>query len=211
MKNCILIFSGGMDSTTLLYYLLDKGLEVKCISFNYGQRHKKELDYAQKTCQKLGLEHKIVDITSITELLKGSSLTDNIKTPYGHYEEESMKKTIVPNRNMIMCSIAGAWAVSEKADYLALGVHSGDHTIYPDCRPEFIKVFEEALQLGNWEKVEVLTPFINWDKGDIAMEGKRLGMDYDETWTCYEGKAKPCSKCGACVERMEALEKVKLI
>lgn len=206
MSKAILILSGGMDSTTLLYRLLKEGHEVLCLSFNYGQRHKKELQYAKRICKNLNVKHKTINISNLIGLLKGSSLTDNIDVPEGHYQEESMKSTVVPNRNMIMLAIAGAYAVSQKAELLAIGVHAGDHAIYPDCRPEFIETFQRALIAGNYTPVTLYTPYLTLTKGDIAKEGKILGVNYALTWTCYKGEETPCGKCGACMERAEALE-----
>src|SRR5687767_1696679 len=134
----VAIFSGGLDSTVLLYDLVAAGDQVLALSIDYGQRHRKELDHARAIAAGLGLEHRIADLRGITPLLGGSSQTsDHVPVPYGHYAEETMKLTVVPNRNMIMLAVAGGWAIAEKADRLAYGAHSGDHTIYPDCRPEF--------------------------------------------------------------------------
>lgn len=203
----ILILSGGMDSITLLYKLLEQGKTVKAISFNYGQRHSRELEQAKKTCEKLGVEHKIIDISFLKELVSNSALTSDVKVPEGHYEDESMKLTVVPNRNMIMASIAIGWAVNEDYDQVALGVHAGDHAIYPDCRPEFIEALGRIAMIANYKPIEIYTPFLQIDKGDIAIEGKRLNVDYSLTHTCYNGQEKPCGKCGACQERAEAFAK----
>lgn len=196
-----------MDSTTLLYHLLDKGWEVKAVSFDYGQRHVKELEYAARTCAKLDVSHEIVDIASIKKLLHGNALTDfGIEMPEGHYTDESMKATVVPNRNMIMLAIAGGYAVAEGADVLAIAVHSGDHTVYPDCRPEFIDLFEQSLAAGNYHQVKMYAPYLHMTKGDIVREGRRLGIDYEaDSWSCYTGGEIACGKCGTCVEREEAL------
>ena len=206
----VCVLSGGMDSTTLLYRLIKEGHSVYAISFNYGQRHRKELEYASRTCKKLGVEHKIVNLSMLKELLSGSSLTSDIEVPEGHYEEESMKSTVVPNRNMIMLSIAGGWAVSLEADLIAIAVHAGDHAIYPDCREEFIVEASKALFEGNYHKVVIYYPYIDKTKAEIAREGLDLGISYDEdTWSCYKGESEPCGKCGTCVERIEALELAK--
>jgi len=196
-----------MDSTTLLYQLLREGDEVLAISFDYGQRHGKELKYAAATCQRLGVAHRIVDISNFSELLGGNALTSGgIDVPEGHYEDESMRLTVVPNRNMIMLSIAGGFAISEGCDRLAIAVHAGDHAIYPDCRPEFIERFEAALAAGNYEALSVHAPFLSWTKTDIARLGREFGIDYDEeTWSCYNGGEEPCGTCGTCMERAEAL------
>lgn len=205
--SAICVFSGGMDSTTLLYHLLERGVKTLAISFDYGQRHKKELEYAARTCANLDVLHKIVDISPVRELIGGNALTDpKMAVPAGHYEEEAMKVTVVPNRNMIFLAIAGGWAVAEEVDLLALAVHSGDHAIYPDCRPEFVDTFGQALRAGNYHQVSVYAPFIEMSKGEIAAEGAKLGVDFSQTWSCYEGAKEPCGVCGTCVERAEALE-----
>jgi 7-cyano-7-deazaguanine synthase len=212
-QSALCILSGGMDSTTLLYHLLFKLNDVghvEAISFDYGQRHRKELDYAQITCARWNVPHKIVYLPGVAQLLGGSALTDDIDVPEGHYEDKSMKITVVPNRNMIMLSLAGAYAVSRKFNLLATAVHAGDHAIYPDCRPEFIQVAETALQLGNYFQVSIYAPYLQYTKTDIALEGLTLGIDYDrDTWSCYKGGIEPCGKCGTCVERIEALSKAR--
>lgn len=205
MKTVVLL-SGGMDSTTLLYQMLRDSDEVAAISFNYGQRHSKELEYAKRTTEKLGINHKIVDLGPLRDLLKGSSLTDDISVPHGHYEDETMKSTVVPNRNMILLSIAIGYAVSLGYDSVAYAAHAGDHPIYPDTRPIFYARMNDVAEVCHYEPIVVLAPFLNIDKGEIAFIGLKLGIDYDETWTCYEGGEKPCGKCGACVERAEALK-----
>lgn len=207
----ILVLSGGLDSTTLLYHLLDLKHEVKCISFNYGQRHSRELEQAKKTCEKLGVEHKIIDISFMKSIASNSSLTGDIATPHGHYEAENMKLTVVPNRNMIMASIAIGWAVNLGYEAVAFGVHAGDHAIYPDCRPEFVQKLKEIAQIANFSSINILTPFLFMDKGDIAIRGKELNIDYSLTHTCYEGTEKPCGLCGACQERKMAFEKAQAI
>lgn len=203
----VIILSGGVDSTTLLYKLVRENYEVYALSFNYGQRHNKELEMAKKTCEKLGVNHKIVDISSIKELLKGNALTDNIEVPEGHYNKKNMKITVVPNRNMIFLSLAIAYAINIGVEKVYYAPHSGDHAIYPDCRPEFIETMKKVAKLCDWKKIEIETPFINIDKGDIVMLGKELGVDYSLTWSCYKGGEKPCGKCGTCIERKEAFEK----
>lgn len=200
----ILVYSGGMDSTTLLYQLLKRGDKVLCISFNYGQRHKKELIAAQKICKSLGAPHKIVDIKNAKNLMAGSSLTSRLRVPEGHYKAKTMKITVVPNRNMIFLSLAIAQAVSLKFNRVAIAVHAGDHAIYPDCRPAFIKAMCAAAKAGNYEQIGIYAPFLNITKKQIAKIGHSLGVPYEKTWTCYKGLKKPCGKCGACVERIEA-------
>jgi len=196
-----------MDSTTLLYKLLADQHEVTAISFNYGQRHSRELDQAKATCEKLGVPHKIVDISFIKDLVSNSALTGDIEVPEGHYAQENMKLTVVPNRNMIMASIAIGYAVNLDYNEVALGVHAGDHAIYPDCREVFIDALKEIALVANFKAIHIYTPFLHKDKGDIALLGKELGVDYSLSHTCYKGKEIPCGKCGACVERAEAFAK----
>ncbi len=202
----VLVYSGGMDSTTLLYDLVHKGDDVRAVSFDYGQRHIKELKCAAKICKKINVPHVIINLRSVNKLMGGSSLTSKkIAVPEGHYEDKSMRSTVVPNRNMVFISLAIAYAVSLKFDRIALAVHAGDHAIYPDCRPEFIKKVDEVSKVANYESIDVYAPYINKSKGDIAKIGQRLGVPFDKTWTCYKGLSKPCGKCGSCVERAEAL------
>ncbi|OIM99862.1 7-cyano-7-deazaguanine synthase QueC [Idiomarina sp. MD25a] len=203
-QKVVVIYSGGMDSFTVLNKALEQGHEVSALSFNYGQRHVRELDVAAKVCEALNIAHKIVDITAINTLLAGSSLTDDIEIPEGHYEESSMKSTVVPNRNMILLSLAIGYAVSEGANAVYYGAHSGDHAIYPDCRPEFVRQMNVVSQLANYEPVEVVAPYLDVDKNAILADGLRMELNYADTWTCYNGRDKACGKCGACVERLEA-------
>lgn len=207
MEKVVLILSGGMDSTTLLYKLAAEGYDVYAISFNYGQRHNRELTVARRTCEKIGVKHRIVNVSGLKYLLEGSSLTSDIEVPEGHYADENMKKTVVPNRNMIMLSIATGYAVSIGAGKVFFGAHSGDHAIYPDCRKVFVAALNAVTKVANYQPIEVIAPFLELDKGDIAILGKRLGVDYSLTHTCYKGKKVACGKCGACTERLEAFKK----
>lgn len=213
MTKAIVILSGGMDSTTLLYEIVKTSYkiniydDVHVLSFDYGQKHKKELECAKATCKKLGLKHKILNLNVLNEVAPSALTRDDFEVPEGHYEAENMKQTVVPNRNMIMLSIAAAYAMSHKADKLFYGAHAGDHAIYPDCRKEFIDKMKDVISVADWHKVELEAPYWNIDKGDIAIKGKELGVDYSLTWTCYRGKNKACGKCGACQERLEAFEK----
>lgn len=205
MNKTVLIYSGGLDSTVALYLLKSQGYDVKALSVDYGQRHKKEIEFAKYHCRKLGIEHQVADLTGITHLLAGSSQTSpDVAVPDGHYAEESMKLTVVPNRNMIMLSVAIGWAVSQKAASVAYAAHAGDHAIYPDCRPEFAEAMNEAAQLADWHQVSLLRPFVQWSKADIAAEGQRLGVEFELTWSCYKGGLSHCGTCGTCVERREA-------
>jgi len=202
----ILIYSGGLDSTVLLHRLLKDGHNVKCISVDYGQKHKKELNSAKYFCAQLNVHHEIVDLSSITKLISSSSLTSDITIPEGHYEEESMKATVVPNRNMVMLSVAIAWAINEKFDYVAYAAHNGDHAIYPDCRDEFVEKVSQAAELADWHPVKIIRPFIKLSKADIARQAGELNIDVSKTWSCYKGAELHCGKCGTCVERIEAFQ-----
>ena len=202
------IISGGIDSTTLLYELLLEQHQVECITFNYGQKHKKEIEMAKKTCKKLNVNQKIVNITTLLPLLNSALTSKQIEIPEGHYKDSTMKLTVVPNRNMIFSSIAIEYAVSLDYDAISLGVHAGDHTIYPDCRPEFIDALQNVANVSNYKKITILRPYLFLDKIDIVKRGIHLlNVDYSLTWTCYKGKEKPCQKCGSCIERIEAFKK----
>jgi 7-cyano-7-deazaguanine synthase len=206
-KKAILILSGGMDSTTLLAHALADGYDVHALSFDYGQRHSRELFAASQVADHYHIRHDIITLP-IEQHLKGSSQTDkSVPVPHGHYAAENMKATVVPNRNMILLSIAIGVAVSEGADTVFYGAHSGDHAIYPDCRPEFVERMDKVAEIANYDAVKVIAPFIGMDKGDIAKRGVELGVPFEYTWTCYEGGEKPCGLCGACQERAEAFAK----
>jgi 7-cyano-7-deazaguanine synthase len=200
----VVIYSGGMDSYTVLNKAMQQGYDVHAVSFNYGQRHSKELLFAKKVCEQHDIEHKVVDISSINQLIGGSALTDDIDVPEGHYQEESMKTTVVPNRNMIMLSMAVGYAVSIEAEAVYFGAHSGDHAIYPDCRTEFVDAMNDVCKIANYQAVEVRAPYLAASKTDILREGLIMNLDYNDTWTCYNGQEKACGRCGACQERLEA-------
>lgn len=200
----VVIYSGGMDSFTVLHKAIQAGHDVYALSFNYGQRHVRELQCAAEVCQELGINHKIVDISAINQLLAGSSLTDNIDIPEGHYAADNMKSTVVPNRNMILLSLAVGYAVSLGASQVYYGAHSGDHFIYPDCRPEFVQKMHDVCQIANYEPVDIVSPYLSQTKIEILADGLAMGLDYSKTWTCYNGREKACGKCGSCQERLEA-------
>jgi 7-cyano-7-deazaguanine synthase len=203
-KKVVVVFSGGMDSYTVLHKAFREGFEVLPLTFNYGQKHNKEIEYAKHACIALGVIPKIVDITAINQLLTGSSLTSDIEMPEGHYADDNMKSTVVPNRNMILLSLAVGYAVSSDANKVFYGAHAGDHEIYPDCRPEFVEKMNSVCAIANYEPVEIVTPYLALNKTDILREGLAMGLDYGRTWTCYNGREKACGKCGSCVERLEA-------
>ena len=202
----IVICSGGLDSVSLAHKVAGEGTLRGLLSFDYGQRHVKEVDFAAACAKRLGVPHKVVDISGVGAALSGSALTDDVEVPDGHYAEETMKITIVPNRNAIMLTIAFGMAAAEKAQAVAAAVHGGDHFIYPDCRPGFVESFQ-AMQdkaLEGVAEVRLYTPFLNGSKADIVTEGARWNTPFAETWSCYKGGDVHCGRCGTCVERREA-------
>jgi len=202
----VVICSGGLDSVTLAHKVAKENDLLALISFDYGQRHSKELGYAKKCADRLGVPHHVVDISNVGKLLGGSALTDNVDVPDGHYAEESMKITVVPNRNAIMLTIAYGAAASMGADAVATAVHGGDHFIYPDCRPGFIKAFDDMQKhaLDGVAEIDLYAPFVNISKADIVSEGVQCGAPFADTWSCYKGGDIHCGRCGTCVERREA-------
>tara|TARA_Y100000310_G_C20675483_1_gene812792 strand:- start:956 stop:1609 length:654 start_codon:yes stop_codon:yes gene_type:complete len=207
----VVIMSGGMDSTTLLYDVINQDYKVTAISFDYNQKHKKELFCATHTCKKLNIKHEVFDLSLLNQIAPSSLTREDWDVPEGHYADEEMKETIVPNRNMVMLSLATSYAINIKADKLFYGAHSGDHDIYPDCRDAFVNSMKESISLSDWHNVELEAPYLTLDKGDIVKKGTILNVDYSMTWTCYKGKRKACGKCGSCVERLEAFNKYSII
>ena len=207
-KKAVVLLSGGMDSTTLVYDVKVIGYEVYPVSFYYGQKHEKEVDAASKTCRKLGLPHRILDVGVLGEVAPSALTRNEEKIPEGHYQEESMKLTVVPNRNMVLLALATSYAIGIGAETVWYGAHGGDHAIYPDCRSAFVEVMVRAMALCDWSIIELKVPYLLWDKERILRRGLELGVDYSLTWTCYLGEELACGKCGSCVERMGAFEKV---
>jgi len=205
MKKGVVLLSGGIDSTTLLYKLIKEGHECYPLTILYGQRHEKETLAARDICRQLGLKVKVVDLINLRDLLR-SALTGAGEIPEGRYAEESMGQTVVPNRNMIFLAVAAGYAESTDCQFVAYAAHGGDHALYPDCRPEFVKSVGETIELGTGGAVELITPFIDWTKADIVSLGLKLGVPYGLTWSCYKGGDKHCGRCGTCIERREAFE-----
>lgn len=203
-KNSVIIVSGGMDSITLLY---DHKEEIALgISFDYGSNHNaREIPFAKMHCERLGIKHITINLDFMHQYFKSSLLEGADAIPEGNYAEANMKSTVVPFRNGIMLSIAIGIAESNNLNQVFIANHGGDHTIYPDCRPEFINAIDNAATAGTYNNVKVIAPYTNITKGDIARIGKQLGIDYTETWSCYKGGEMHCGKCGTCVERKEAL------
>ena len=204
MKNSAIIVSGGMDSITLLY---DHKDEIALgISFDYGSNHNaREIPFAKMHCERLGIKHITTNLDFMHQYFKSSLLDGAEAIPEGHYADDNMKSTVVPFRNGIMLAIAIGIAESNNLDQVFIANHGGDHTIYPDCRPEFINAIDAAATAGTYNNVKVIAPYTKITKSDIARIGKRLGIDYAETWSCYKGGEVHCGKCGTCVERKEAL------
>jgi len=202
----LVVCSGGLDSVTLAYKVASEATLVGLISFDYGQRHNKELDFAKLAGERLSVPVHVIDISAVGKLLSGSALTDDVDVPDGHYAEESMKVTVVPNRNAMMLAIAFSIGAAQGAEAVAAAMHGGDHFIYPDCRPAFLNAFAEMerLSLDGDPDVQLYVPFVDQTKGDIAAEGARLGVPFEETWSCYKGGELHCGCCGTCVERREA-------
>jgi 7-cyano-7-deazaguanine synthase len=194
-----------MDSVTALHWARRSHAVSGAVSFDYGSKHNaREIPFAAEHAARLGVPHRIVSLPFIDQLFSSSLLASGGTVPDGHYEEETMRRTVVPFRNAIMISIATGWAESIGADGLVIAAHGGDHAIYPDCREEFLRAMGEALRTGTYAGLQLLRPFIGLDKAGIAAEGARLGVDYARTWSCYKGGEIHCGRCGTCVERREA-------
>ena len=219
-KQAVVLVSGGMDSSTLLWKLVHEGVKSTALSIHYGQRHEVELDAAHKICQLAGVPHTEIDLRSVGQFLKGSSQTDpSVAVPQGRYDDPSMKVTVVPNRNMMMLSIAAAFGIGQGIYSIAYAAHAGDHAIYPDCRPEFVESMKLVLSHCDYKKVKLLTPFLKSSKANIVKAGTKIGMPFEKTWSCYspiyfnengDEKMIHCGKCGTCVERREAFRLAKV-
>jgi 7-cyano-7-deazaguanine synthase len=204
----IVICSGGLDSVSLAHMVAAKRKLTGLVSFDYGQRHRKELDYAALCAKRLDVPHDIIDMRGIGAALTGSALTDDVDVPDGHYAEETMRVTVVPNRNAIMLTVAYGIAAARGDQAVATAVHGGDHFIYPDCRPDFTQAFEfmQYMALDGYADVSLYTPFVHRSKADIVTEGQRHNTPFAETWSCYKGGVHHCGRCGTCVERREAFD-----
>ena len=201
----ILIYSGGMDSTTLLYEYKDS---IKlAVTFDYGSKHNaREIACAVENCRLLGIPHRIIPLEFIGKYFRSDLLLSGGDIPEGGYDEENMRSTVVPFRNGIMLAVAVGLAESYDVDAVLLANHAGDHAIYPDCRPSFIEAFDRAAEKGTYNGVRIVSPYCLLTKRDIALRGKELGVDFSLTYSCYKGGGKHCGRCGTCTERKEALE-----
>lgn len=200
----ILIVSGGMDSITMLYEFRDR--IALGLSFDYGSNHNaREIPFAKMHCERLGIPHVTIPLEFMSRYFKSSLLEGADAIPEGDYDDANMQSTVVPFRNGIMLSIAAGMAESRNLKYVMMANHGGDHTIYPDCRPEFVAAMSEATRTGTYPGVQILAPYTSLTKTGIARRGKVMGIDYTETWSCYKGGDLHCGRCGTCRERMEAL------
>jgi len=201
------IVSGGLDSVTMAYLWKSKGLKQSILSFNYGQRHSKELFYAERQARLLNVPHQIINLADVKKLFSNSALTSDIEVPEGHYAEDNMAVTVVPNRNAIMLTIAASYASSIGASAVATAVHTGDHYQYPDCRLEFLLALQKmwCVSMGTTDVPNILSPYLDWSKAQIAEQAGDLGVPIEQTWSCYKGGEQHCGCCGTCVERIEAL------
>jgi 7-cyano-7-deazaguanine synthase len=203
----LILLSGGLDSTVLAGHLLDAGFEVGAVSFDYGQRHNRELRSAAAVAAHYDIPHAVVDLTSLGALLSGSALTDrSVDVPLGHYADESMRATVVPNRNAIMLMAAVGVAAARGYGQVATAVHAGDHPIYPDCRPEFTAAADLTARhaTAGYGDVGVVAPFVTHDKTWIAGRGAAVAAPVGLSWSCYQGGDLHCGRCGTCTERIEA-------
>ena len=203
-KDAVIILSGGMDSTTMLYEFHDA--IALAITFDYGSlQNAREREFAVRHCQRLGIEHIIIPLDFMRQHFTSALLSSPDDIPEGDYDDDNMKSTVVPFRNGIMLAIACGMAESRHLKRVLIANHAGDHAIYPDCRPEFVSAMSAAMTAGTYERVAVFAPYTLLSKADIARRGKGLGLDYGETYSCYKGGPKHCGKCGTCRERREAL------
>lgn len=204
-KDSVIVLSGGMDSVTLLHDCRER--IALAVTFDYGSNHNaRETECARRQCALLGIPHLVIPLKFMAEHFRSSLLEGADAIPEGDYREENMKSTVVPFRNGIMLSVACGLAESRGLRHVLIANHGGDHAIYPDCRPGFIKAMGEAMSEGTYEGVDILAPYTDITKGEIALRGKSLGVDYSLTYSCYKGGERHCGKCGTCRERKEALE-----
>lgn len=203
MKNSVIVLSGGMDSVTLLHQYRER--IALAVTFDYGSNHNaREIECAQYQCAQLEIEHLVIPLDFMGRYFKSSLLSGADAIPEGHYEDENMKSTVVPFRNGIMLSVACGLAESRDLRHVLIANHGGDHAIYPDCRGGFIDAMSSAMREGTYEHIDILAPYTDIDKTEIARIGHHLGIDYSHTYSCYKGGERHCGRCGTCVERKEA-------
>ena len=204
-QDIVILYSGGMDSSVALYHFADR---IKlAVSFNYGSKHNvREIEHAALICNGLGIENRVIEMDLNNMGFVSDLLQSGGDIPDGHYEDENMKKTVVPFRNGIMLSIAAGIAESIDCNKLLISNHAGDHAIYPDCRPDFIDSMNDAIRFGTYNNVEIMAPYTHLTKREIALKGNEIGVPFEKTYSCYNGQAEHCGTCGTCTERKEALE-----
>jgi 7-cyano-7-deazaguanine synthase len=203
--NVICLISGGMDSVVAFHDALRSHSVVAALSFDYGSKHNhREIPFARWHAAQAAVPHQVIDLGFIGKLFASDLLKSGGAIPEGHYEEETMKSTVVPFRNGIFLAIAAGYAESVGARGVVIAAHAGDHAIYPDCRESFMRPMGEAIQQGTYAGVQLLRPFIDWRKEEIVARGSQLKLDFTRTWSCYQGEERHCGRCGTCVERREA-------
>jgi 7-cyano-7-deazaguanine synthase len=205
----VVVLSGGMDSTTLMAHYAALRHRLVAVTVDYGQRHRREIESARRVAAHYGAAHHVLDLSGLGALLGGSALTDDsVEVPAGHYAEQTMRATVVPNRNAVLANAAVSVAVARRAGTVALGMHAGDHFIYPDCRPAFLAALRDLVTVANegFPTPKVEAPFMTWTKGQIAEHGTRLGAPLELSWSCYRGGDTHCGTCGTCYERREAFQ-----
>lgn len=204
-KDSVLVLSGGMDSTTMLHEFKEK--IALALTFDYGANHNaREIECARKNCEMLGIEHIVIPLGFISRYFRSSLLDGADAVPEGSYADDNMKSTVVPFRNGIMLSVACGIAESRGLKHIMIANHGGDHAIYPDCRRAFVEDMSAAMIEGTYDGIDIVAPYTDLTKTDIAVKGKEMGLDYSLTYSCYRGGEKHCGRCGTCVERREAME-----
>lgn len=203
-KDALMVLSGGMDSVTMLHEYA-KSIEL-AVTFIYGSNHNaRELECARLQCRELGIELVEINLSFIGDYFHSSLLEGAEAVPEGDYDFDNMKSTVVPFRNGIMLAAAAGLAESRGLKAVMIANHAGDHALYPDCRESFIKAMGRAIAEGTYDDIELRAPYTLLTKGQIALRGKRLGVDYTTTYSCYKGGEKHCGRCGTCIERRQAL------
>ena len=202
---CVVLISGGLDSTVALHESAARGSVTLGLSFDYGAKHNaRELPCAAWQCARLGIPHRVVRLDFMNGLFRSDLLQSGGPIPDGHYQEENMKSTVVPFRNGILLAMAAGVAESLGAQAVTIAAHGGDHAIYPDCRETFFGPFAEAVRAGTYAGIELRRPFVDATKADLVRLGRERGVDFRHTWSCYKGGDIHCGRCGTCVERREA-------
>jgi 7-cyano-7-deazaguanine synthase len=208
--DCVVILSGGLDSTVLLHHVVDEGGTPLAVTFDYGQKHRKEIAMARLSAEDLNIPHIVLSVPLDTVFSSSSLLSGGVDIPEGDYTVETQKSTVVPNRNMILLSYAIGIAEDRSIPRVYYGAHRNDRAVYPDCRPEFISALAAAAKAGTYNEVELLAPFMTWTKAQIVLRGHELGVPFGHTWSCYKGGETPCGRCGTCRERREAFRTAEL-